>query len=111
MVALFNFVYALVVAAAVSATTLVVPHVGNGQDDTPGLLSALKSASLAGGLSQILFSKGITYNILTPVDFGTLTNVEIAVEGNITLPSSIIDVQNIVANTVSTKNLASTSKY
>ncbi|KAK0465961.1 pectin lyase fold/virulence factor [Desarmillaria tabescens] len=70
-------------------STFVVPHT-DGQDDTPGLM-----ASLANFMSNstILFQKGVTYNIFTPVEFSKLTNVEVAIEGNITYPSDIATVQ------------------
>ncbi|KDQ20171.1 glycoside hydrolase family 28 protein [Botryobasidium botryosum FD-172 SS1] len=76
------------------AKTFVVPHTA-GKDDAPAVRAALASYRSD---STILFQKGITYNILTPIDFGTLTNVEIAIEGNITLPAEIPVVQAIVAD-------------
>ncbi|KAK0479680.1 pectin lyase fold/virulence factor [Armillaria novae-zelandiae] len=75
-------------------STFVVPHV-NGQDDTPGLTASLANFT---SNSTILFQKGVTYNIFTPVKFPKLTNVEVAIEGNITYPSDIATVQAIVAS-------------
>ncbi|KAF9002751.1 pectin lyase-like protein [Cyathus striatus] len=72
--------------------TFVVPNSG-GQDDTPALLAALPSHS---SNTTILFQKGTTYNIFTPIKFPTLNNVEIRVEGNLTYPSDIATVQAIV---------------
>lgn len=40
----------------------------------------------------------MTYNIFTPVKFPKLTNVEVAIEGNITCPLDIATVQAIVAS-------------
>ncbi|KAG7451868.1 pectin lyase-like protein [Guyanagaster necrorhizus] len=73
--------------------TFVVPHT-DGQDDTPGLTGALANFT---SNSTILFQKGVTYNIFTPVEFPKLTNVEVAIEGNLTYPSDIPTVQAIVA--------------
>ncbi|KAG8981462.1 hypothetical protein FRB90_007243, partial [Tulasnella sp. 427] len=42
---------------------------------------------------------GVSYNIWTPINFGTLTNVEISVQGNLSYPTNITTIQNIVANT------------
>ncbi|ESK92387.1 glycoside hydrolase family 28 protein [Moniliophthora roreri MCA 2997] len=74
--------------------TFVVPHTP-GQDDTPALVSGLANYTSD---STILFEKGKTYNILTPVTFPTLTNVEVRIEGNITLPDDMPTVQAIVAS-------------
>ncbi|KAF8650280.1 hypothetical protein AX16_005333 [Volvariella volvacea WC 439] len=74
--------------------TFVVPHV-DGQDDTPALLAALPNYA---NDSKILFKKGITYNIFTPITFPVLNNVEIHIEGNLTYPSDIPTVQAIVGS-------------
>ncbi|KAK7051487.1 hypothetical protein VNI00_004461 [Paramarasmius palmivorus] len=74
--------------------TFVVPHTP-GQDDTPALVAGLANYTSD---STILFEKGKTYNILTPVTFPTLKNVEVRIEGNITLPDDIATVQAIVAS-------------
>ncbi|KAF9257041.1 pectin lyase-like protein [Marasmius fiardii PR-910] len=74
--------------------TFVVPH-RDGQDDAPGLNSALANFS---SNSTILFQKGVTYNILTPITFPVLQNVEVRIEGNLTLPEDIPTVQGIVGN-------------
>lgn len=69
--------------------TFVVPHVP-GQDDTPGLAAVLSNYSTN---ATILFQKGITYNIFTPIKFPKLTNVEVRIEGNLTYPSDIATIQ------------------
>ncbi|KAF8527382.1 pectin lyase fold/virulence factor [Hysterangium stoloniferum] len=84
-------------ALASITNTFVVPHV-DGADDAPAIRAALANFR---SHSCILFEKGKTYNIWTPLDFGTLTNVEVAIEGNITLPKSIPEVQAIVNASVS----------
>ncbi|KAG7100209.1 hypothetical protein E1B28_001984 [Marasmius oreades] len=73
--------------------TFIVPH--HGGDDTPGLTAALANANLTSN-TTILFQKGITYNIFTPVTFPVLQNVEVRIEGNLTLPEDISTVQGIV---------------
>lgn len=90
----------LAVASRVTSTTsstFIVPHLSNGADDAPALRAALPAVR-NGTYSRILFEKGTTYQLLTPVDFGTLNGVEIALEGNVSLPNSIPDVQNVVGN-------------
>lgn len=88
IVALFA-IASTVFAAASQKKTFVVPHT-EGADDAVAVRAALSNFSSD---SIILFEKGKTYNIWTPINFGTLTNVEIAIEGNITLPESIPEVQ------------------
>lgn len=74
-------------------TTFTVPHTAD-QDDTPGLLQALSSRNLTSN-ATILFEKGTTYNVFTPIKFPTLNNVEVAIEGNLTYPNDIATVQGI----------------
>jgi hypothetical protein len=69
-------------------TTYVVPH-SSGNDDTPALTAAF---SQNGGLATdatIIFQKGVTYNILTPLTFPTLQNVIVSIQGNITYAADI----------------------
>ncbi|KAJ8074001.1 hypothetical protein PM082_012290 [Marasmius tenuissimus] len=76
--------------------TFVVPHSDvAGQDDAPGLMAALANFSSD---TTILFEQGVTYNILTPILFPVMNNVEIRIEGNLTLPDDIPAVQAIVAD-------------
>ena len=87
------FVSALAVSAlAAASTTFIVPH-SDGGDDTPGLLSAIGNYTTD---STILFEKGITYNIFSPITFPKLTNVEISIQGNLTYPTDISAVQGTV---------------
>ncbi|KAL5535292.1 hypothetical protein ACEPAF_3386 [Sanghuangporus sanghuang] len=79
-----------VLAAAWS--TFVVPHTG-GADDTPGLLAAVANYNTN---STILFEKGITYNIFSPITFPKLTNVEVSIQGNLTYPTNISSIQAAV---------------
>ncbi|GJJ13217.1 hypothetical protein Clacol_007468 [Clathrus columnatus] len=73
----------------IKSKTFVVPH-QDGIDDAIAVRNGLANFNSD---SVILFEKGTTYNILTPLNFGTLTNVDIVIEGNITLPSNITQVQ------------------
>ncbi|KAF8589113.1 glycoside hydrolase family 28 protein [Ramaria rubella] len=78
--------------AASAFTTCIVPH-QDGTDDVPALQATIADCS---SNAKILFKQGTTYNISTPVKFGTLNNVEIAFEGNLQLPKGIPYVQSIV---------------
>lgn len=89
-------------AYVVSAwTTFTVPHTA-GQDDTPGLTAALANYSKN---ATILFEKGVTYNIFTPIKFPALTNVEIRFEGNLTYPTDIPAIQGNVEDALRLKPL------
>lgn len=76
-------------------TTYVVPHT-TGADDTPALLTALNSGNFSAN-ATILFQKGTTYNIFSPITFPKFMNVEVAIEGNLTYPDDIATVQAKVA--------------
>lgn len=88
----------IVLVAATSTTqafgwnTFTVPHTAGG-DDTPGLLSALAAGNITAN-ATILFEKGVTYNIFTPITFPILTSVEVAIEGNLTYPEDIPTIQS-----------------
>ncbi|KAE9391768.1 pectin lyase-like protein [Gymnopus androsaceus JB14] len=76
-----------------SWSAFTVPHAsGQGQDDTPALTAVLANFS---SNSTILFQKGITYNIFTPIKFPVLTNVEVRIEGNLTYPTNITAIQGV----------------
>lgn len=78
-----------VVSTAFAWKTFVVLH-SDGQDDTPALTAALTNLT---SNSTILFQKGITYNIFTPIKFPVLNNVEVSIQGNLTYPSDIATIQ------------------
>ncbi|KAJ3574363.1 hypothetical protein NP233_g1817 [Leucocoprinus birnbaumii] len=86
-----------VTAACISTTfawnTFTVAH-SPGQDDTPALVQALPD--LAANTS-IVFKKGVTYNLFTPIKFPVLNNVEIVIEGNLTYPEDIATVQGALS--------------
>ena len=82
----------LVLAAAVYGwTTYTVPHTP-GADDTPTLMTALSTGNFSNN-ATILFKKGTTYNIFTPIKFPKFTNVEVRIEGNLTYPVDIPTIQ------------------
>ncbi|KZT58179.1 glycoside hydrolase family 28 protein [Calocera cornea HHB12733] len=90
---LFLSTLAALAAAAAAYQTCVVPHGGAGIDDTIALNQTIANCSSD---SQILFQEGTTYNIGSPVTFRNLTNIEIAIRGNLALPTSIPYVQAFV---------------
>lgn len=76
------------VSLALAWTTYIVPHSG-GDDDTPALAAALSANPTLTTNATILFQKGVTYNILTPVNFPPLKNVIISVQGNISYAADV----------------------
>lgn len=82
----------LLASTTVAWNTFVVPHT-DGADDTPALSAALASGNYSAN-STILFKKGVYYNILTPIVFPKFTNVEVAIEGNLTYPESKSAIQS-----------------
>jgi len=90
---LHSAVLLLAFASVSSAwTTFTVPHT-DGADDTPGLIAAIGNFT---SNASIVFQKGVTYNILTPIKFPVFTNVEVSIEGNLTYPTDIPTIQAIV---------------
>ena len=78
---------------AMAWQTFIVPHSPfRASDDAPLLRAALATGNISSN-TTILFQKGITYNIFTPVKFPVFSNVEVAIEGNITYPADITTVQ------------------
>jgi len=82
-------------ASALSSTSLVlawtnyvVPHSG-GNDDTPALAAAFSVVPELATNATILFEKGLTYNILTPIRFPYLENVIISVQGNLSYAADV----------------------
>jgi uracil DNA glycosylase len=69
-------------------TTVVVPHSAN--DDVPALKALLQQYSTN---TTILFQEGVVYNILTPMVFPSLKNVEVVIMGNLSYPTSISTIQ------------------
>ncbi|KZL79771.1 extracellular exo-polygalacturonase [Colletotrichum incanum] len=73
--------------------TCIVPK-SNG-DDSPAIISTVKSC---GDNSRIVFSSGKEYNLLTPLKFSGLTNVEFSIQGNFTLSDDPSAVSAVVQN-------------
>jgi len=71
------------ISLALAWTTYTVPH-SRGNDDTLALAAAFSADSKLSTDATILFQKGVTYNILTPIRFPYLKNVIISVQGNLT---------------------------
>ncbi|KAF9449975.1 glycoside hydrolase family 28 protein [Macrolepiota fuliginosa MF-IS2] len=88
------FAFAAYFYTTVAWKTFIVPH-SPGKDDTPALLAALPNLAVN---SSIVFAKGTTYNIFTPIKFPVFTNVEIVIEGNLTYPTDIPTIQATVAS-------------
>ena len=86
------FVLLAVAHQALGWNVFKVPHTAGG-DDTPALLTALAAGDITAN-ATILFEKGVTYNIFTPITFPVLNNVEVAIEGNLTYPEDIPTVQS-----------------
>jgi len=76
------------ISLALAWTTYTVPH-SSGKDDTPALAAAFSANFKLSTDATILFQKGVTYNILTPIRFPYLKNVVISVQGNLTYASDI----------------------
>jgi hypothetical protein len=95
-----SFISLAILAASLTSTnawtTYVVPHT-DGADDTVALMQAFKTGQYSSN-ATILFEKGVHYNIFTPISFPKFANVEVAIEGNLTIPSDVVTVQKIVAD-------------
>jgi hypothetical protein len=76
-------------------TTYVVPHSPSSDDISP-LSALLNSNSTLTTNASIVFQEGVTYNAWSAIKFPKLTNVEIRMEGNLSLPDSIEIVQGVV---------------
>ena len=76
------------VSLAAAWTTYIVPH-SSGSDDTPALTAAFSNNENLAKDATILFQMGVTYNILTPIEFPKLQNVIISVQGNLTYAADI----------------------
>ena len=83
----------LLASCAAAWTTFTVPHADD-SDDTLALIAALATGSLSNN-ATILFAKGVKYNISTPIKFPVLNNVEVRIEGNLSLPDDIPTVQSM----------------
>lgn len=78
-----------------SVNTCVVPKNTTGDDDSPSITATVEACSNA---SQIIFSGNETYNLMTPISFTDLTNVEFVINGNMSLPSNVSYVESVTNN-------------
>ncbi|RAL58962.1 hypothetical protein DID88_009253 [Monilinia fructigena] len=65
-------------------------------DDSPAITTAV---NLCGSNATIHFLPNITYNLLTPLSFKNLSNVNFYFQGNISLSENVTAVQEVVNNT------------
>lgn len=79
-----------------SVTTCIVPKNISGNDDSPSLAATVARCNES---SQIIFSSNETYDLLTPVSFTSLVNIEFLINGNVSLPSNVTYVESVVGNT------------
>lgn len=80
------------VSLAFAWRTYTVPYSG-GNDDAPALNAVFKSNPELATDATILFKKGVTYNLNTPVSFPRFKNVVISVQGNISYAANIAATQ------------------
>ena len=76
------------VSLVLAWTTYIVPHSG-GNDDTPALMAAFAANPMLTANATIIFKKGVTYNILTPIRFPRFENVIVSVQGNLSYAADI----------------------
>ncbi|RAL67879.1 hypothetical protein DID88_008604 [Monilinia fructigena] len=65
---------------AARTKTCVVKSAGNGKDDSPAILTALKACNNGG---HVVFSKGVTYSVGTAMDWTFLKHIDIDIQGEI----------------------------
>ena len=86
---LLRLISALSSASLAAAwTTYTVPH-SSGKDDTPALAAAFNADKSLTTNATILFQKGVTYNMATPITFPNFQNVIVSIQGNITYGADI----------------------
>ena len=76
------------VSLALAWTTYTVPH-SPGNDDTPALAAAFSADPILATNATILFKRGVTYNISTPIRFPRFENVVVSIQGNLTYAANI----------------------
>ncbi|KAK8038979.1 polygalacturonase [Apiospora rasikravindrae] len=78
------------------AKTCIVPKNETGTDDTPNIV---KTTAECGDHSRVVFEKGTTYSLWTPLQLKSLSNVEFVFNGNVSLPDNVSYVESVVADT------------
>ena len=76
------------VSLALAWTTYVVPH-SEGYDDAPALIAVLAADPQLATNATIMFERGVTYNISTPIHFPRFENVIVSVQGNLTYAADV----------------------
>lgn len=76
-------------------TCIMPKNTTAGGDDSPGIVAAVAAC---GSNSRVIFSSCVTYNLWTPVTFSNLNNVEFVINGNLTLPPNVTQVEAVVSN-------------
>ena len=89
-----QLILALASLSTAAIKTCVMPHANSG-DDSPGILSAVASC---GNNSTIVFTEGVTYNLLTPLSFNGLQGVKFLFEGNVSLSRNVSEVEAVVTS-------------
>lgn len=64
-------------------------------DDTPGIVSTVSSC---GNNSRVILSEGVSYLMGSPLQLSNLFNVELVINGNLSIPDNVTAVEEIVAN-------------
>lgn len=78
-----------------SVTSCTVPKNTTGDDDSPSVAATVTACNNS---SRIVFSGNATYNLLTPLSFTGLNNVEFVINGNVSLPTNVSYVESVTAN-------------
>ena len=78
-----------------TVTTCSVPKNSTGDDDSPSITATVTAC---GNSSQVVFSGNETYNLMTPISFTGLSDVEFVINGNVSLPSNVSYVESVVGN-------------
>lgn len=78
-----------------SVTSCTVPKNTTGDDDSP---SVRATVAACGNSSRVEFSANETYNLLTPISFTGLANVEFVVSGNISLSDNVTYVESVTGD-------------
>jgi len=76
------------ISLAAAWTTYIVPH-SEGNDDSPALAAAFAADPKLATDATIIFKKGVTYNISTPILFPRFNNVIVSVQGNLSYGADI----------------------
>ena len=84
---------AIAPAASRELQTCVVASSNGASDDSKAIADAFTKCATDG---KIVFQKGKEYNVYKPLSATKLSNVIISVEGNLNLPKSVSQVQDVV---------------